>query len=340
MPQFNPCWRPIDDRRVTFIVPGSIKTRTGGYEYDRSIIDELCARRWLVDVCQIDKGRPLPPLPEGKMVVVDGLALDSIPGNTEFPFVVVIHMPGSSGSDERAAMNAARAIVVTGVAAQRELVALGVEASKIAIVEPGTLRPPAEEIRRLVRSRGDRTDVVQLLSVGNVTRGKGHDRIVMALQSIPERNWSLTIAGSLARDPAASARLLRTVADSGLDGRIALAGELDMPALGDAFAAADVFVLATLHETYGMAVAEAIAWHLPVVSTSTGEIPAIVGDGGIVVPPGDDGALALALSAVLRDPMLRARLSDGARTACRRLRTWYQAGDEFSAILERVAALE
>jgi glycosyltransferase involved in cell wall biosynthesis len=85
-------------------------------------------------------------------------------------------------------------------------------------------------------------------------------------------------------------------------------------------------VLATLGETYGMAVAEAIARGLPVVGTTTGAIPKIVGtEAGLLVPPGDVNALAQALSRVLTDSRLRARLAAGAREARSRLRSWAQA---------------
>ena len=73
--------------------------------------------------------------------------------------------------------------------------------------------------------------------------------------------------------------------------RVSLAGDLDAPRLSDCYDRADVFVLATLQETYGMAVAEALAHGLPVVSTTTGAIPALVGDdAGSLVPPGEHGS--------------------------------------------------
>ena len=73
-------------------------------------------------------------------------------------------------------------------------------------------------------------------------------------------------------------------------------------ALDRAYDAADVFVLATWQETYGMAVAEALARGLPIVSTTTGAIPALVGDeAGLLVRPGDVEALAGALTRVIGD---------------------------------------
>jgi len=326
-------------RRVTFIVPGSIEMRTGGYEYDRRIIDELCARRWIVDVSEIRKGDALPAVPDGQIVILDGLALDSIrdPEHTadRLKLVLIVHMPGASGIDERPAMKAARAIVVTGAGAKRAIVDSGIDAGRVTVVEPGTLY---EWIGRGTRARPE-SGVVRLLSVGNITEGKGHDRLVSALGSIRERNWRLTIVGSLTRDPDAAARLDRLIRESPeVRDRIELTGELRETY--DAFASADAFVLATLQETYGMAVAEAISWELPVVSTSAGEIPKIVGDGGIIVAPGDVGALAAALSRLLSEPSLRATLREGARRARGRLRTWDQPGDEMSALLERVSADE
>jgi glycosyltransferase involved in cell wall biosynthesis len=328
--------RPFESRRIAFIVPGSIEDRTGGYEYDRRLIDELRPRGWSVDVLEITKGDPLPALPDGRIVVLDGLALDSIRNAEEagarLKLVVIVHMAGASGTDERAALKAASAVVVTGAGAKLALVSSGIDDGRVTIVEPGTI--PVRDLRERAGSDGSGS-IVRLLSVGNVTEGKGHDRLVSALRSIRERNWRLTIVGSLTREPAAAARLERLIRESALDDRIELTGE--RPATDAAFASADAFVLATLHETYGMAVAEAIAWGLPVVSTSTGEIPKIVGDGGIIISPGDDDALASALSRLVGEPALRARLQEGARRARGYLRTWAQAGDELSAVLERVA---
>ena len=94
-----------------------------------------------------------------------------------------------------------------------------------------------------------------------------------------------------------------------------LSGELDAARLHECYDRADVFVLASLQETYGMAVAEALAHGLPVVSTTTGAIPDLVGaDAGLLVPPGNIEALAGALARVIGDARLRARLADGAKT--------------------------
>jgi glycosyltransferase involved in cell wall biosynthesis len=129
------------------------------------------------------------------------------------------------------------------------------------------------------------------------------------------------------------------VRDMKLEGQVSLAGDLDAAALGLCYDAADVFVLATLQETYGMAVAEALAHGLPVVSTATGAIADLVGrDAGLVVPTGDVEALAAALSRVMTDDALRAQLSVGARRARERLPRWEHAAATMSGALEGLDA--
>jgi glycosyltransferase involved in cell wall biosynthesis len=108
-----------------------------------------------------------------------------------------------------------------------------------------------------------------------------------------------------------------------LGDRVSLAGDLDAAALEAVYDRSDVFVLATLRETYGMAVAEALAHGLPVVSTATGAIPKLVGsDAGLVVTPGDVAGLTGALTRVIVDSALRARLADAARRVRDSLPTW------------------
>ena len=147
--------------------------------------------------------------------------------------------------------------------------------------------------------------------MATLTPRKGYELLMSALAAIPQRNWRLTCAGSLDRDPPTVARVRAQLRDNGLEDRVSLVGDLDAAALAAQYDRADLFVLPTLYEGYGMAVAEALARGLPVVSTATGAIAVdLVGsDAGIVVPPGDLPAFTDALSRVIGDPGLRARLA-------------------------------
>jgi glycosyltransferase involved in cell wall biosynthesis len=128
------------------------------------------------------------------------------------------------------------------------------------------------------------------------------------------------------------AERLRTLARTlGLEDHIVFAGEADGSRLQAHYASADVFVLPTSYEGYGMVVAEALAHGLPVISTHTGAIAELVGNqAGILVPPGDVKALANALSQVLDDNdnsgvRVRERLARGARQVRDTLPTWDEA---------------
>ena len=114
---------------------------------------------------------------------------------------------------------------------------------------------------------------MQLLAVATLNPNKGHEILLEALAAIPHKNWHLTCAGSVTRHPATVDRVRAAIRRLQLDDRVTLVGELDAVTLHECYDRADVFVLATRQETYGMAVAEALARGLPVVSTTTGAIP-------------------------------------------------------------------
>jgi glycosyltransferase involved in cell wall biosynthesis len=178
---------------------------------------------------------------------------------------------------------------------------------------------------------------VQLLCVATLNPGKGHAILFRALATVPHRNWRLTCVGSLERHPSTVETLHARLLEDGLADRVALVEERDAAGLNAIYDTADLFVLATLHETYGMAVAEALARGLPVVSTTTGAIPDLVGaDAGVLVPPGDQAALADALSHVIGDRCFYEQLVAGARRARARLPVWDEALSKMTAALERV----
>lgn len=344
---------------LVFVVPGSLESLTGGYAYDRRMIDGLRGLGWSVVVHELANSFPFPTppardhadrvfaaIPDGATVLVDGLALGALPDEIEraaerLHLVALIHLPLAAeiGLDpesadrlkdsEQRALAAVALVVVTGRSTVGALAGYGLPPDRIAVVEPGTDRAPL--------ARGSSGSPVELVCVATANPGKGHEILFRALAAVPHRNWRLTCVGSLARHPPTVERLRARLSEDGLTDRVSLVGERDAAGLAAFYDRADLFVLATLHETYGMAVAEALARGLPVISTTTGAIAGLVGDdAGVLVPPGDVAALAGALSHVLGDARVRERLASGARRARDRLPTWDEAFSKMAAALERV----
>ncbi len=160
----------------------------------------------------------------------------------------------------------------------------------------------------------------RLLCVGAVIRAKGHDLLVAAIAGLPV---SLVCAGSLGRDPAFVAGLRRVAGD-----RVRFAGPLTGAGLDAAYASADLLILASRAETYGMVVTEALARGIPVLATDVGGVPEALGrapDGsvpGLLVPPGDATALAGALRRWLADAGLREQLRRSAAARRDTLTGW------------------
>jgi glycosyltransferase involved in cell wall biosynthesis len=259
---------------------------------------------------------------------------------SRLPVVALVHLPlaAAIGLDredaarfedgERRALAAAALVVVTGRAAFPLIAQYAVEASRIVVVEPGTDPAPL--------AHGSRTGSVELLTVATLNPGKGHEMLLAALSAVSDSAWHLTCAGSLTRDPSTAARVCTTAARLQLESRVSFVGDLDRRALAACYDRADVAVLATQQETYGMAVAEAVAHGLPVVATMTGAIPDLIGDdAGLLVPVGDTPALTAALARVLGDSSLRACLAEGARRRRARLPTWDDAAGVMSTALDR-----
>src|SRR5262249_27404088 len=123
----------------------------------------------------------------------------------------------------------------------------------------------------------------------------------------------------------------------GLAERIEIVGSVPDERLAELHANADLFVLPSRFEGYGMAFAEAIAHGLPVIGTTAGAIPDTVPDGaGILVPPDDAAALARALRHLIGDEAERETLAAAARAAAAHLPTWRQSAQEFARAIEAI----
>jgi glycosyltransferase involved in cell wall biosynthesis len=167
---------------------------------------------------------------------------------------------------------------------------------------------------------------------------KGHDLLIEALAGLRHLSWRLSCVGSTNRSPNTAEALRHQVDAVGLGARVRILGELDGAALEQCFAAADLFVLPSRHEGFGMVVAEALARGLPVIATKTGAIADLVlPAAGIVVPPDDPNALREALAHLLTEREVLARYAQGARAVRERLPRWPQACAEAARVLEQAS---
>lgn len=345
--------------RLAFAVPGDLATPTGGFGYDRRIIQELRELGWRVDVAHIGDDFPFPStaqraialamlsaVPASYPIVLDGLAFGALPEagalRCRTPLIALVHQPlaldpsldtrqaDTFRETERAALAAAARVIVTSEATARILMAdYAVPSQRINVVRPGNDPvPPAP---------GSNDGVVRLLSVGSVVPIKGFDVLIGAVATLTDMAWRLTIAGDRTRNPAAAAQLDADIEAYGLGDRIAILGAVPPERINELLLASDIFVLASRFEGYGMALAEALAHGIPIVSTMTGAIPQTVTAGtGLLVPPDDAAALAQALRCLIGAPAKRRRLAMNARAAAARLPTWRESARLFVDAVEMV----
>jgi glycosyltransferase involved in cell wall biosynthesis len=348
-------------RRVAFAVPGDLATPTGGFSYDRRIIAELRDLGFAVEAIDLGDGFPAPSatrraaalaaldrVPVGLPVVIDGLAYGALPELAEGycrtrAVIALVHHPlaletgltdaaaARLRASETAALAAARHVVATSDLTTRILAAdYGVPHERITVAPPGTDRVSAP-------ARQNIDGPVALLAVGSLVPRKGYDVLIAALARIADLDWRLTIAGARDRDPATAAQIAAQIAACGLTPRVTLAGAVPPDRLAQLYAEADLFVLASRFEGYGMAFAEAISYGLPMIGTTAGAIPETIPAGtGTLVPADDVEALAAALRQLIADRDERTRLAEAAQTAAGRLPTWQDSARLIAAAIEGV----
>ena len=334
-------------KRFAFAVPGDLATPTGGYAYDRRMIAELEHLGWQIDVVDLGEGFPWPSERDAQRRAGAALGRSRRPHHrhrwaglrrscprrrsqlrSRNPLIALVHHPlalesGLSAkqaeqlrASERAALTAASRVIVTSAATARHLIARLWRAGR-----SHRCRAPGQ--RSGADGAGSRDGIVRLLSVGAVVPRKGFDVLIAALATLADLPWRLTIAGDRSRDLKTAAQLDADIARFDLGDRVAVLGAVSPERLAELYAGADLFVLASRFEGYGMAYAEAIAHGLPVIGTTAGAIPDTVPAGaGVLVAPDDAAALALALRRLIENPDERRRLAQSARAAARQLPTW------------------
>jgi glycosyltransferase involved in cell wall biosynthesis len=351
-------------RTLHVVVPDGIEDPTrpsGGNTYDRRLCDDLTAGGWSVSVRAVAGEWPrageearralaqvFASIADDSLVLVDGLVASGVPevmapASARLRLVLLMHtpfghpdVPGGAVEHEREVARAVAAVVTTSEWTRRWIVAsYDLDPARVHVAHPGV--DAAEPAAGSDSGR-------RLLCVGAVTPGKGHDLLLEALTAIAGLDWRCVCVGSLTKAPEFVDDLFHDIKTAGLDDRIELTGPRSGGELEAEYAAADLLVVASRGETYGMVVSEALARGLPVVAPRGGGIPEALGqtpDGrtpGLLVPPGDTAALSAALTRWLTESSLRGELRRTADARRAGLRGWSDTADLVAEVLAGVAS--
>ncbi|MCU0884109.1 MAG: glycosyltransferase family 4 protein [Beijerinckiaceae bacterium] len=331
---------------VAFAIPGDLSRPTGGYAYDRHVLRLL--PEFGVEPVHVALPGSFPEPSDADLaetsrlllaqdwrtpLLIDGLAYGAFPTGLAAGLagrvIALCHHPlgletgldAARAADlirlETAALGYAGAVIVTSRATRDILIAqFGVPAGRITVAEPGVEPAGRASERRF-------GEAVRLLAVGSLSPRKGYDILIEALAAIPMLPWHLTIIGTEAAGSSYGTMLRALIAAKGLESHVTLHGALTDAEVDAHYRNSDIFVMASHYEGYGMALTEALARGLPIVTTLSGSGAMQLPDAAAQkVAPGDAGGLAGALAYLIGDAGARLRHADAAWAAAASLPRW------------------
>jgi len=299
---------------------------------------------------------------DGSTVVLDGLAMGALPDVVaahagRLNLVALVHHPLADETGltaqtrdwlfeaERRALAVVSGVIATSRHTAERLLDYEVSPQRICVVEPGAdtiagVSASGESSPRpSPQTSQESGDTISLLCVAHLSPRKAQHHLVEALEGLQHLPWHCTLAGSMDRDEAYGQSVRQLVDQYGLEERITLAGELDDEGLKKAYRQADIFVLPSLYEGYGMVIDEAIAAGLPVITTDGGALANTGNRPGIrQYPAGDITQLRQCLENWVNVPAALARATAEAREQAQHLRSWSQAAREFRDALSSLVS--
>jgi len=351
--------------KIAFIIYGSLDTLSGGYLYDRKLVEHLirCGDRVeMISLPWRDYARYARHLADNfspgllrrlEHLDVDVLLEDELNHPSLFwvnrrlkqrrvyPIVSLVHHLRSSelrpawqnrfyNLVERLYLRSADGFVLNSRTTQAAVEALAGTGRLGVVAYPAAdhLAPQIDADEIALRAR--QPNPVHLLFVGNLIRRKGLHTVLAALSRLPEEAFTLDVVGSMDMDVSYAAAIRRQVAELGLESAVHLHGALSDGELAAQFRRAQVLVLPSSYEGFGIVYLEGMGFGLPGIATTAGAAGEIISDGqtGFLIPPEDPQALAACLGRLAADRELLVRMSLAARQRYDLHPTWEQTADK------------
>lgn len=333
--------------RLGLVIYGELETLTGGYLYDRRLVDhlqragdrvEILALPWrsypahLGDNLSASLARRLIDL-RVDVLLEDELNHPSlVTANRRLarasglPIVAIVHHLRSSEpwppalhllyrAIERAYLQGVDGFVFNSQATRSAVERLAGTGKPSVLAPPGGDRLGLGPEADAVRARAGQPGPLRVVFVGSLIARKGLHVLLAALAALPAETWSLEVIGDVKRDPGYAARIRRQIARLGLQASVSLRGAADDQDVAEAFRRSHVLAVPSAYEGFGIVYLEAMTFGLPVLASTAGGASEVVteGESGYLIPPGDVTALTKRLEALSRDRSLLARLGVTAR---------------------------
>jgi glycosyltransferase involved in cell wall biosynthesis len=358
--------------RIGFVIYGSLDTLTGGYLYDRKLVEHLRACGDEVEVVSLPwrsygrhladnasrsfaarlAGEPFDVLLQDELnhpsLVLTNRRLKR---RVAYPIVSVVHhlradeLADSSlaplyAAVERRYLASLDAAVFNSTATRARAETLVGRPLRGVVAHPCAdhLGPglPESDVARRARDGGP----LRIVSVANVAPRKGLHVLVEALRQVPPEQWRLTVAGSLTVDRSYVRRLRRAIADAGMNANVELLGQVPDPELRALLARSDVLAVPSSLEGFGIAYLEGMRYGLAIIASSAGGAGEVVEHGreGFLVAPGDAQSLAAHLGRLAADRALLARSCVAARRKIASHPAWQDSFRPARELLRSIAS--
>jgi glycosyltransferase involved in cell wall biosynthesis len=358
--------------RVAWVVDGRLDQLSGGYLYDRLIVDHLRRSGTEVTVLSLPTGRYASRLARGipaelaervaaaspEILVEDELShpallradrqlRQALPRLTRVG--LVHHLRSSEPRPvlanafyrwiERRYLAALDAFIFNSRATRAAVQRLGLRPAASIVAVPGADRLASSIDAEAIQARSQAAGALRLLFLGNLIPRKGLLTLVEAVALLPRGSIELTIAGSAEVDRHYARGVGRRVDSLRLGPVVRLVGALDGEALRQEMLHAQVLAVPSGYEGYGMAYLEGMGYGLPPIAGAEGGASEFVrhGENGFLVDPSDAAALAVHLASLYVDRARLSRMALAARIAYLAHPGWEDTGAAIHAFLSELA---
>ncbi len=342
--------------KIGLLIYGSLDTLSGGYIYDKYLVDYLEAQGDQVEMISLpwrDYPRHLlDNFSRGLRAIVQNLDVDiliqdelnhpsvfwlnhQIKKHLSYPVVSLVHHLRASESHaimlrwlyralESHYLKSIDAFIFNSNSTKRTVANLLPKLPPYIVAHPGGDRPGIQLSEAEIRQRAAGEGPLRVLFLGSITRRKQPHLLVEALARLSPREVEITLIGNQQAEPRYARRLQKQIQALPATKRARLLNPLDGEHLADELAAHDVLAVPSSYEGFGIVYLEGMACGLPAIATTGGGAREIIEDGvsGFLIPPGDASALAASLHALAADPARLLEMSLAARSAFQSAPTW------------------